>query len=723
MMCVNLILDLIKKNIHLILLGLIIYIAIYLRWSTSNFDIIFDYDPWWFYRHAKTLLENNFVPPKWDLLSYYPPGRPVDYQLGWSYTIATSYVLVKDFFDIPFIKFAGLFVAIFSGLSAIPAYLVGRLITNKWGGLATAFFATITPTFLSVSMAGYPDSDVVYVFYTFLTVFATLYAIQSYKGIKNKKTWFSIAFAVFTYWLFAFNWNTSWYIYFIFLSFIPILIVFKIFEFIISKKEKLDFKLILKGVKNIILPILLIGILGEIFTILTWQWPFNTIPPHQQFLNGFNFLTGRALIVNISVAELQPIKNVFDPQEFRDIVSRVGIYPIIFGFGTPWLPLPISVLLLLFLKWRYKKDVHIAEYFAIIWLLISLWLISRGIRFSLLFSISVATAAGFIISNLIDFARNRKDVLIESMIFGFIIFALFWHFSENLKFSSNIRGLDIGQNWKAALDWLKANSDKDTLVMTWWDPGHIITGYTGLKVHADGAHCGPDSCIPYNHNIRIQDMGRIFSTNSEEEALNIIRKYTSLTKEQCQEVRNKFDGLMPENACDPVKKVYLIASNDLIGKYYWLSYFGSGGQGRNYVNCFLSQEASQRVGTITYSCAAGFQMEVSVLQTNQTLYFVMNAPQIGIRNTIIRDAIFTQQNQLIVLRQNNITQNIIDGLFYIDPSFQYALFMEASVRDALFTNMFFFDGKGVQELNIPRLEKFNLVFKNPEIRIYEVSFI
>ena len=82
------------KFSHLFLLVLILFLAIFLRWFTSNFNIIFDYDPWWFYRHAKNLLENNFIPQKWDILSYYPPGRPVDFYLGWSYTLALAYFLV-----------------------------------------------------------------------------------------------------------------------------------------------------------------------------------------------------------------------------------------------------------------------------------------------------------------------------------------------------------------------------------------------------------------------------------------------------------------------------------------------------------------------------------------------------------------------------------------------------------------------------------------------------
>jgi hypothetical protein len=48
--------------------------------------------------------------------------------------------------------------------------------------------------------------------------------------------------------------------------------------------------------------------------------------------------------------------------------------------------------------------------------------------------------------------------------------------------------------------------------------------------------------------------------------------------------------------------------------------------------------------------------------------------------------------------------------------------MDSRVRDALFTNMFFFNGQGVTELNIPKLKNFELVYSNPEIKIFKVNF-
>lgn len=696
---VGLILRKMWNNVHLLILLGIVLFGIWLRLTTANVDIILDYDPWWWYRHAKEILENNFLPPKWDSLSYYPPGRPWNYPPGWMYTLVLFHLIANSFNPaITLMKTSIYAIAIFSGLCAIPAYLAGRMVTNKFGGLITSFFATISPTFLSVSMAGYPDSDAIVVFYTFLTILATLYAIKNFKGFKDKKSWLSLGLAVAIYWLFAFNWNSSWYLLYIFVGFIPLFVVFKIIESVIQRQERTSFSNLvitkIKESKNLVLVIILIGIFGEILTFLTSGWPFYTIPPIEQLLTSFQFLIGKSLIVNISVAELQTV-NVFSREGFLSVASRVGIFPIILAI----IGLPLIVIYKLF----YNKKITIVEYFAIIWMIISFWLITRGIRFSLLFTMAVATASGFVVVSLVEFLKQRKDLLILSTVYGIILFGLVWHISDNILFSRQAGGMEVSQNWRDALDWLKTNSDKDTLITTWWDPGHIIAGYAGLKVMADGAHCA-DPCFPYNHDIRIQDMGRVFSINNETEAINILKKYMGLTTQQCQELKQKFGDIVPNEACDKVSQMYIIASSDLIGKYYWLSYFGTG-TGRNFIQLSISgRDAS---GNLVYG-----NILTLAIKDNQ-LVPIINLPQQGIVNAIIKDVIFYQNGQERRFSYTNAT-NVIDGLVWVDPSFQIVIFMDAPIRDSIFTKMFFFDGQG--------LTHFTKVFENQEVKIYKVNF-
>ena len=686
-----------KKYYYLIFFVAIFFFAVYVRWSTSNFDYILDYDPWWFFRHAQELVQSSLIPPKWDILSYFPPGRPVDFYLGWSYTIAVFYLIVKPFTAISLMRFSGLFIAFFSAACAIPAYLVGKYVTNKWGGLTTAFFGTITPIFVSRSIAGYPAADAADVFWTFMSVFATLYAIKNFKNLKDKKSWLAIIFAVASYWFFAFNFNNPWYVYYVFLAFLPFLFLIKILLAASSRDRQSSLKMklhsFLPEFKNISIAVILIGVIGQVITQLTIGWPFNTTPPIQNFFGAIGFISNTALLVNISIAELQSL-NVFSLQGFSQLISNIGIVPIVLMFG---------LVVLIFYKWAKKKDVSVAEYFTIVWLLATFWLITHGIRFSLLFAIAVAAGAGFVVGNLVDLLKGKNKILVAS-IYGLLIFAMIWHLSDNIVFSANAKGLDIGQNWKDALNWLKNNADKNANIATWWDPGHIITGFTGLRVVADGAHCTPDSCVPYSINVRIQDMGRAFATVDENESATILHKYVQLTPQECQNVTQKFDGLVPKEACAPASEIYFIASTDLIGKFYWLSYFGTG-EKHNFIQLSLSN-VGQSVNGTPSSFEYGGGALTLVLRDGKYVPIVNNV-------NIVKNIVYYVNGQPQQFSYANAT-NILDGLVIVDPSYQQITYLDPQIMNSVFTKLYFANGQGLQH--------FKLVYDNGEVKIFKVIF-
>lgn len=761
-------------NIHWLVLAGIIAFGVWIRslgWVPGN---ILDFDPWWFFRHTEEILANGFLPPQWDILSFYPPGRPVDYYLGWSYTMALAYAIASNFVQMTLAEFASIFVAIFAALSAIPAYFVGKHVTNRWGGLATAFFATVSITFISVSLAGYTDSDAVDVFYTFLAVITTLYAIKKAKMmdyasrhgfLRTLKGYIPhVIPAVASYWLFAVNWSSSWYIYYVFVLFIPLLIIFKVIESVLKREHSFGLKTIVHKVRenrDTIFAILLIGFIGEAVSLLTMGWPFNTIPPHDQLVQGLNIIgtqgiavvgfigmlavigaisglafgklratviggilgiavgillvlsgvTGQSLIVNQSVAELQPINSIF--AEFSTITARVGSVPLFFAFAAFFITAA---------KLIFRKSIHNAEYFAIIWLLISLFLITRGVRFSLLFSMAVATAAGFTIGNLIMYSRRKGSAVLLGSVFAIVLIGGLIHFNDNYGFALGASsGVDVSPGFREGFAWLKENVDEDSLIVTWWDPGHIIAGSTGLKVMADGAHCGPNSCIFLDHNSRIQDMGRVFSISDEGEALRILERYRSITPEQCAELQERFPSQFTPESCEPISEMYVLATSDLLGKYFWLSFFGTG-QGATFLQCHANQGETQRLGAPTYVCG-GVPTEISLVQQESGSFVaIMNSPTQGVRNAAIKDLILFQNGQQIGVSASSNQTGVIDGMAWVDPSFGLVVFMNADVRDSIFTNMFFFGGQGNSQAGIQPLERFELVYSNAEMKIYRVNF-
>ncbi|MEM5806672.1 MAG: STT3 domain-containing protein [Candidatus Aenigmatarchaeota archaeon] len=754
-----------------LLLLLIIYFAFFIRLKTAYVDIPLDYDPWWFFRHAKDIVERwdrekKFVLSTWDEKSYFPPGRPIYYD-GYSYTIALTYLLVRDIIQISLEKYSVYFVAIFSALTAIPAFFLARILSkNNLAGLFAAFLITFSPAFLIVSMAGYVDSDVVYVFYTYLVLLSTILLIEkSINTIENinikhsnilsaiKKLVPYFIFASISYILFAWNWNSAYY-------FIPIIGGFLILYLILSivfdsyvnpskKKtiEKTNSKNYLTKILGVSIVLGTLILFTELLTFLI-ERTFNTSLPHpittilwQIYLaikGGLKY----AQLVNISVAELQ-VLNPFSIEGIKQIASRVGLIPFLLSF----LVFPIFVY-----NFFFKRILDWKEIFLIVWFIYSLYLISQGIRFSLLFATSLAIVASYSIftlhSIIIEILQKSQKVLriFNLFFFSFLAIFIFYYLDHSFKIANAMKGMEINENWRAALDFIKNNSDEYTLVATWWDPGHIIAGYANVKVHADGAHCGWDSCIPYNHDIRIQDMGRILTTSNETEAYELLKKYTRISEEDCKKVKERFPNLFNESICNiTINKIYFIASQDLIFKYYWPSYFSSclrkyypensicytqkgienffyinkKGEGNTYSIFILNTQKSDiNKGILVYSTRTNvggriIEVDISIKTeniNNQTVLvpYFMNRER-------IKYLVYYQDNKPIIINQEEFgIKSDINAMVIIDPSFRYIFLANEEIMNSMFTRMYFLNGIG--------LEKFELVFDNPEVKIYKVSF-
>jgi hypothetical protein len=709
------------------LLCIVIYIPVSIRMLTFGSKTILDYDPWWFYRHSLELYKNNFVSLKWDLLSYFPPGR-VAQMNGWTYTMAFFFKIFKSIIpSMSFVDIGKLAPVIMVGLSVIPGYLLGKLLSNKWGGLATALFATLTPTFIGVSMAGYGDTDAVVVFYSLFSAYTLILA-----STKRKIPYYILA--IIANLLFIWNWYFGWYVIFFYTLLIPFLFVFRILEEIIhERKLKVELSKIINEIKPLVIPTIVIFVVLNIIGIIFPTEIGNII----DFIGiNLGFVSGRGLIVNVSVAELQPI-NILTKEGFDLIAGRIGLAPTIFTL--------IGLLLLVVFKVYKKVKIHFAEIFLFLWALLTFYMILHGVRFSLQFSIAASISAGYFIGNLVKYLKKN---IIGITVLGLVSMLILMFVSNAVLYGYSAGGMEVSGNWIDALDWLKENANKNSLVETWWDPGHIIAGYTGLKVHADGAHCGPAECIPNNHDVRIQDMGKIMSTNDGEEALSLITKYKQLNPEECQEVKRIFGDAVPEEACEPVSEIYFIASSDLIGKFTWMNYFGGyrapiasnydfmrnpgvccaatpktepgqvscgefANQGRGvWVWCpwiFSLKDAKQdQEGNPVYVYDyAGLTM--TLIQRDNLLIPVYNNQFMINHLTFFYEG--QQQNQ--DLSTLNTTLEKIDGLIWLQPDFRSLIYFAPAIKDSMFTRLFFYDGEG--------LEHFEQVFSNSEIRLYRVK--
>ncbi len=677
----------------ILLLFAVMKITAYARMSTLDYPTVLDYDPWWWYRHAEDILENGFVIPKWDELSHFPPGRPVEAFHGWSYTLALMYKLFNPLIGWTLTDVAKWSTVIFAALAAIPAFMLGRKASNDIGGLMTSIFGTLTPGLVAVSMAGYCDTDMVVVFYSFLSVYSILMLMKRKLSIKNLPYYL---FAILVNLAFVFTWGFGWMIMLFFIAFVPAMFIFKAVEQVIHKRKfEISISELTKEF-DVVFPILVVILVTNVFGTLLGLGNILDITGL-----GISFVQGNLLNVNVSVAELQQI-DVFSRSGFDMLVGRVGLAPVLFTIGI-W-PLPvITSPLMLFMLFRIYKKIKIdpEEIFLFIWAIITFVLILRGVRFSLLFGTASAVTTGYLIGKIPKYINKE---FFKVTFYG-VVMVLVLVFISNSIYSGSLAGdsLRISDNWYNMLDWLKENVSDKSLIVTWWDPGHIIAGYTGLRVHADGAHCGEGvmGCIPYGHNDRIADMGKVFSISDENEAVKTLEKYKGLTDDQCQELIADYGEIFPIEACEPVPEMYVIASSDLIQKYYWLSYFGTG-EGKSYIQFSISNYENN---VLYYGDG-----QVALVDNGGTWLPVINYPEQGIRNVPVSEIVYYENGKLVHVVLNET--EVINGLVWVDPSYNSILFMGPELKDSIFTRMFFFDGEG--------LEHFNLVYQNSEIKVFKV---
>ena len=804
----------IEIKLSLIVIPIIVlFLFLFTTWTrlgTMKDETVLDYDPWWQYRYAKMILENGMKIPKWDLLSFFPPGRPTNPALGWEYTMIFFYKVLSPFIrDFTFMEAAKLSPALMVGFASVAAFFLGKTLTNNWGGIATGIFAALTPTFIGVSMAGYCDTDVVVVFYSFISILSIIVALK-----KSKIYYYVIALAVNL--LFIYNWFFGWYVTVFFFLFIPILIGYRIFEGLIQNR-KLDQKTLVallsppviiiykifektglyvnKNLGELLKDNDLVKKTVEIFVfvllmgLLSFLIGFGSIIDFVQI--GLGFAGGsEGGIVNVSVAELQPI-SILTKSGFMSVVQRIGLGPmLLFIIGLP---------VLVFYKIYKKERASFVEIFLFMWSVITFYLILHGVRFSLLFSAASTTAAGYVVGNLIKkinlgflifsgsfliysfmifnpsailtlffvfgsialvlaslfvfFRLERNDEkendLIKATFLGVTALLVLIFISDAMIFANQAGGMEVSHNWIEMLEWMKKNADPKAEVATWWDPGHIIAGYTGLRVHADGAHCGTEECIPYPHNTRIQDMGRMMTTSNETETVELLKKYMVLTPEQCNEVKEKYGDIVPKEACESATEMYFIASSDLIGKYTWMDYFGGyrapiaspqnfeknpgvccpstpdaepgqmscgefAGQGKGvWVWCpwifnFEGQQQDQQGNPVFVYAYSG--LKIAIIQKGNELIPVYS------NKYAINNMIFYNQGKEQRLNLSNSTLNLekIDGMIWVDPSFQNLIYFSPSVKSSIFTRLFFFNGEG--------LDHFELVFSNSEVKLFKVKF-
>jgi hypothetical protein len=265
----------------------------------------------------------------------------------------------------------------------------------------------------------------------------------------------------------------------------------------------------------------------------------------------------------------------------------------------------------------------------------------------------------------------------------------------------------MNSNWDSAWEFLRTQTPEDSIVGTWWDPGHMIASLAERRNFADGAHCG-EPCL-YNINNRITDLGKIMATSSEQESLNLIKKYKGTSS-----------------------KAYWIVSDDLISKYQWLQYFGTGCDATKDPACKLYQLVPQqqalqnengeiivRIYSNIIVVNNGYVNIPVYTQNNEGFVFndILLYDQSGeITSAQVPESQITTLTESIapIMTQLGITMSdkMAPTAIWISKDMTYIVMIPDTLKSTIFTKMFFLEGQGLQN--------FKQVFRNEQVKIYEI---
>jgi asparagine N-glycosylation enzyme membrane subunit Stt3 len=671
-----------------VLIGIFL-IAFQIRAMSNVPNQLLDFDPIFQYRYTWYLVNWGHL-PVWDELSYYP-GRIVNIDVNPPliyYLTALGYY-IQQFLGRGWslMTTASFMSAIYGALIVIPAFLLGRELSNKYGGLIAAILIGTAPQILDRTFGSSFDTDQ-------LVIFSIVFSLWAGYYMYKKKSIPSVCLFTLALLIFILS-NTAW-AYALAIVFGSLILYF-VMNFIFRRAGKIKEGSLFGELKDAIkLTVLLVIILSIAGYITTGK---IIIAEGINDLLIFTFAP-QTMIVNISIAELQSFNLGLD-----NLIQVVGGFTTGMAYLDDLLLTAFITLIAIGFIMSYKKRNLMGLSFLLTLLVVGIFTAEGGYRFIefsvSIFSVLIAVGFGYLIENV-------KLVPAKVLLLTFVVLLFIFVIHTGFAIGQQL-GPGTDPNWENAWTFLRTRTPADSLVGTWWDPGHMIAGKADRRNIADGAHCpdDPNWCL-WGINMRIEDLGKIMATTDENESISLIKKYQADSS-----------------------KVYWIASVDLIGKYRWLQYFGTGCDGTTDKSCPLYTEIPAtgnlynqygQTAMIQYqnvNLYVGGNLPIPMYQNGinialfKAVLYNVNGTVQGLNIDAQKDQIISSLKPLETNLNGRFVNQTIDLTAWIAPDYSYMVLIPDNLLNTVLTKMYLLNGQG--------LTHFKQVYANSELKIYEVE--
>jgi dolichyl-phosphooligosaccharide-protein glycotransferase len=731
---------------------------------------------------------------EWDLHSSFPSGQSAEYTPLIVYLTAFTYKFVNLFTHMPLNAVAIWIAPFIASLAVIPAYLLVRRITNDYGGITAGLLVGLAPAYFAHTFAGFFDTDQ---FNMIVPLFVIMFFIYSMLANTMKSRAIYAALAGFAMLIFTLAWSGWYYIYYLVVA--TVVIYLLISRFLLKNKtikpkdyfkgklswfnDKPDlFTLIIFLVVSLLLMSASIGISGITTGILS---PIGA----SQLQSAVQSTAYPNVYVSVSELQIPSIS---------EVITGVGGY-LAFFFG---------ILGLIALFWNLKtrevkeekpkkprkprrrgrstrrkpeeKEVEseikvikpdtISQktnyvFYCILfslWLLVTAYAMTKGVRFIEDFSLPITLLAGIFVGLLFGVVKGRvPNISYQKIIMAIIVIAVaFSPVASAYGISSTVvPGTD--DSMVTSLQWIGNNTSNNTVITSWWDFGHLFTYEANRPVTFDGssqnsprAYWVGKALLTNNETLSVGILRMLASSGdlapltldnytkntglsaeiltntlgvNKTQAMTIMTTQYNLTQTQAQTI---VQYTHPDNPTPDV----LITSSDMVQKAGWWSYFGSwnftSNNGTNYQ--YLASEmnsttvnnktlliggnavVAQANGTNGTSAGIVDTNAITTNDTTTTLNEISNELETGNGSLVI------QPHTLTIINNNTVTQTLVSNsseysILLINENGTYiGVAMNKELESSMFTKLFFEGGAG--------LTHFKSLYGQPGVMVWGVTY-
>ncbi|MDI9438101.1 MAG: STT3 domain-containing protein [Euryarchaeota archaeon] len=705
----------------------------------------------------------------WDLHSNYPPGRSAEYPPLIIYVTAGAYFLVNLVATVPLTVVSFWMSAFIGSLCVIPAYFMVRRLTNDYGGITAGLLVALAPAYFNHSFAGFFDTDMFNILLPLLVVWMLVESIRA-DDLKNKAIF--AALSAVSMLIFSTAWEGWWYIFYIVVLASLVYLVVSRYLLDQDKKPREDFSNRKEWFLNqpVLLPLAIFVILGSVLMMISMGVLdfFNALVQPV----GFTQLQESTQVtsypnVYVSVAELQipSISHVLDGVG-GILAFTFGIISVFWLFRKIKTPLPENKSKIKkkprkrkdSQKRRREKELDLKEdekvvppsvphrprtylfmvVLLVVWLLTTAYAMTKGVRFIAAFSIPIAIGAGIFVGLVREYLEGQIEtpsyrVIVMAILVAMVVFVPLTN--DYAASSSVIPGAD--DSMVKSLTWIKANTPNNTVIISWWDYGHLFAAVADRPITFDGgsqntprAYWVGKALLTNNESLSAGIL-RMLSSSGDEgyytlenytqntgKSVEILEKTLGVDKASAQTIMTGQYGLSMEQAQNVLKythpdnpvPVVFITSYDMIGKAGWWSYFGGwnfqNSSGQNMVYSLAPANITTQNDTLVLQGENGVVAQIT--STNITAGIVTSNNQVALAHQVIVMVNGTTATYHLVSNQSTFSVMIIkEGDSY------YTMAMNRELENSMFTRLFFLQGAG--------LTRFSPIHAQPGVIVWNVA--